>query len=84
MAPHTAFTPPFLRLSETSEDSGNSHWRISKARDYTAAFNEPDPALVRVTMQDGILFIQSNSGAPAVRLWPESRTDVFVRKPTPR
>ena len=33
-----------------------------------------------VTLRDGMLFITSSTGASAVRLWPESRNDFFVRE----
>ena len=33
-----------------------------------------------VTMSNGLLFIRSTMGGPAVRLWPESRSDFFVKE----
>jgi hypothetical protein len=35
---------------------------------------------LNVTTQDGALFAKSTAGGAAVRLWPESRTDFFVRE----
>lgn len=33
-----------------------------------------------VTMENGVLFIRSSTGGPAVHLWPESDTDFFVNE----
>ena len=33
-----------------------------------------------VTMSNGLLFIRSTMGGPAVRLWPESSSDFFVKE----
>jgi D-alanyl-D-alanine-carboxypeptidase/D-alanyl-D-alanine-endopeptidase len=33
-----------------------------------------------VAMRDGALFIKSNAGGPAVKLWPESKSDFFVKE----
>jgi hypothetical protein len=35
---------------------------------------------LEVTMRDGMLFIRSNAGGDAVRLWPESSADFFVNE----
>lgn len=33
-----------------------------------------------VTMRDGSLFVRSNTGGPAVKLWPETTSDFFVKE----
>jgi hypothetical protein len=33
-----------------------------------------------VTMRDGSLFVSSSTGGPAVKLWPESASDFFVKE----
>ena len=33
-----------------------------------------------VTMRDTALYVRSSSGGDAVRLWPETRTDFFVKE----
>lgn len=35
---------------------------------------------LEVTMQDGAPYVRSSLGGPAVRLWPESPTDFFVKE----
>lgn len=47
---------------------------------YVGAYQLAPGLELDVTMRDGVLFIRSTEGGPAVRLWPESGSDFFVNE----
>lgn len=52
----------------------------SAASPYAGVYLVASGLELEVTMRDGALYVRSNAGGDAVRLWPESAIDFFVRE----